>query len=273
MVAAGMAPPGAGSARTSAGSTRTSNGSARTSARTAARASAGSAGAGGDRVARLWARRRRRRWRTLGAVFLCAGLALLLTAGYDLWGTGLGTARAQAGIRTEIRRHGLRAEPIPGGADGFLAIPRIHLDMAFVEGVDPGALALGPGHYPGTPMPGQGGNVAIAGHRTTHLAPFWSLDELRPGDRIDLRTAEGRFVYRVLWVGVGLPDSSWVLAPTADPSLTLTTCNPRFSAGQRLVVRAIQVLGPVPGGFLDHLRDPPGSWLAPPLDRAAGRVA
>lgn len=225
------------------------------------------------RVARLRARHRRRRWRAGGAVLLCAGLALLLVAVYDLWGTGLGTARAQARIRAEVRRHGLRVEPIPGGADGFLTIPRIHLDMAFVEGVGPGALALGPGHYPGTPLPGQGGNVAIAGHRTTHLAPFWSLDELRTGDRIELRTAYGRFVYRVLWVGVGPPDSAWVLAPTADPSLTLTTCNPRFSAGQRLVVRALQVLGPVPGGFLDHLRDPLGSWLAPPARQTAGRLA
>lgn len=249
MVTAGVARPLAGSARTA----------------DAARA--------GGRVARLRAGRRRRRWRTAGAAFLFAGLALLLAAGYDLWGTGVGTARAQARIRTEVRRHGLRAEPIPGGADGFLAIPRIHLDMAFVEGVDPAALALGPGHYPGTPMPGQGGNVAIAGHRTTHLAPFWSLDELVPGDPIDLRTAEGRFVYRVLWVGVGPPDSAWVLAPTADPSLTLTTCNPRFSAGQRLVVRAIQVFGPSPGGFLDHLRDPLGSWLMARVVPTTGLIA
>jgi sortase A len=227
--------------------------------------------AGRGRVARLRARRHRRRWRTAGAVLLGAGLALLLAAGFDLWGTGVGTARAQARIRAEVRRHGLPPEPIPGGADGFVRIPRIHLDMAFVEGVGPDALALGPGHYPATPMPGQGGNVAIAGHRTTHLAPFWSLDELRPGDRVELVTARGRFVYRVLWVGVGPPGSDWVLGPTADPSLTLTTCYPRFSASQRLVVRAIQVSGPVPGGFLDHLHDPLGSWLVPPLDRAAGR--
>jgi sortase A len=113
--------------------------------------------------------------------------------------------------------------------------------------------AAGPGHDTWTPLPGEGGNVAISGHRTTFLHPFWSLDRVGPGDLITLETANGRFVYRVVWQRVISPDATWVTAPTAVPSLTLTTCTPRFSAARRLVVRAVQIYGAVPGGFLDRL--------------------
>jgi LPXTG-site transpeptidase (sortase) family protein len=94
--------------------------------------------------------------------------------------------------------------------------------------------------------------VVIAGHRTTHLAPFWSIEALAPGDRIMLQTRRGTFVYRVEWVKVVLPASLWVSGQTRQPSLTLTTCNPRFSQRQRLVVRAVQIHGDVRGGLMDH---------------------
>ena len=126
--------------------------------------------------------------------------------------------------------------------------------MAFVQGVDAAALAKGPGHYPKSPLPGYGGNVVISGHRTTHLAPFWSLDALVPGDQITLQTRRGTFLYRVQWTKVVVPDALWVTDRTDRPSLTLTTCNPRFSQRQRLVVRAVQIYAAIPGGLTDHRR-------------------
>jgi sortase A len=200
------------------------------------------------------------RW---GSLYLVAlGLSLLGYVAYQLWGTGVYTARAQSRLTTEIRSHGFPVRPVPGGAVGFIRIPTIGLDMAFVQGTDPADLAKGPGHYPRTPLPGDGGNVVIAGHRTTHLAPFWSVDALTPGDQIMLQTRAGTFVYRVAWVRVVDPASAWVARSTNRPSLTLTTCNPRFSARQRLVIRAVQIYGQVPGGFMDG-RPPGFSPLSP----------
>jgi sortase A len=181
------------------------------------------------------------------------GLILLSYVGYQLWGTGVGTAHAQSALRAEVVEHGFPDRPIPGGLAGFIQVPRIALDMAFVQGTGSSALAKGPGHYPQTSMPGQGGNVAIAGHRTTHLAPFWNLNSLSPGDFVVLQTRAGTFVYRVVWQRVVAPDSWWVTAPTKNSVLTLTTCNPRFSDHERLVVRAVQVYGPTPHGFMDRL--------------------
>jgi sortase A len=201
-------------------------------------------------------RARRRRARTVlrwGASYLVVlGISLLGYVGYQLWGTGIYTARAQSMITAELHTHGFPSRPVAGGAVGFIRIPRIDLNMAFVQGVDAAALAKGPGHYPRSPLPGEGGNVVISGHRTTHLAPFWSVDALVPGDLITLQTRSGTFVYRVEWIKVVVPAALWVTGRTDRPSLTLTTCNPRFSQRQRLVVRAVQIYGAVPGGFMGH---------------------
>jgi sortase A len=205
-------------------------------------------------------RKRRRllrsRLRSVAYATLSLGVALLGYVGYQLWGTGIETARAQSHLRSQLA-HGFPSRPIPGGAIGYIVIPKMHLNMAFVQGVGLSALSEGPGHYPQTPLPGQGGNVAIAAHRTTHLAPFWSLDSLAKGDQILLQTRGGTFIYQVVWKGVGPPSATWVLNQSRTPILTLTTCNPRFSATQRLVVRARQVYGKTPGGFLDG-----NTWLA-----------
>jgi sortase A len=187
-----------------------------------------------------------------GSYLVVLGVSLLGYVGYQLWGTGIYTARAQSRISAEIRTHGFPSRPVPGGAVGFIRIPKIGVDMAFVQGIDAASLAKGPGHYPRSPLPGDGGNVMIAGHRTTHLAPFWSIDALAPGDRIVLQTRKGTFVYRVEWVKVVLPASLWVIGKTRQSSLTLTTCNPRFSQRQRLVVRAVQISAAVRGGLTDH---------------------
>jgi sortase A len=208
-------------------------------------------------------RRRARRVLRWGACYLVLlGLTLLSYVGYQLWGTGISTARAQSAMVSEIHLRGFPTRVVPGGAVGFIKIKRIGLDMAFVQGIDADALAKGPGHYPASALPGDGGNVVIAGHRTTHLAPFWSINGLGLGDQIMLQTRRGTFLYRVQWVKVVDPTSTWVSGPTRRPSLTLTTCNPRFSQKQRLVVRAVQIYGPVPGGFMDQ-RYPGFSPLSP----------
>lgn len=200
----------------------------------------------------------------LGRVILVVGVLVLLFIPYLLWGTGLITAQAQhdlrqqflAGQRLHHRSTAVRPPRVPtspptvaptipapaaGSAVGIISIPRISLSMVIVEGTDAEQLRSGPGHYPGTPLPGQAGNAAIAGHRTTYLHPFYNLDALAPGDPIDVLTGQGWFVYRVTSSQAVAPTDVAVVAPTPTPVLTLTTCNPRYSASQRLVVHAALV--------------------------------
>jgi len=120
----------------------------------------------------------------------------------------------------------------------ILKIPKLGLEKAVIEGVGVPELKKGPGHYPNTPMPGQPGNASIAGHRTTYGAPFFKLDELVQGDQILVTTRQGRFRYDVRESKVVRPDENSVLDNTGDDRLTLTTCNPRYSAAQRLIVVA-----------------------------------
>jgi sortase A len=128
----------------------------------------------------------------------------------------------------------------PGGALDHLEIPAIGVNRYVVEGVAEADLQEGPGHYPGTPLPGHSGNVAIAGHRTTFGAPFFRLNEVHSGDLVYLTDALGTtWVYRVASQFVVAPSDVAVLDHTKAPELTLTTCNPRFEATSRLVVRAV----------------------------------
>ena len=138
--------------------------------------------------------------------------------------------------------------PPPGGALDHLVIPAIGLSRYVVQGVDETDLQMGPGHYPGTPLPGQQGNVGIAGHRTTFGAPFFRLNEVAHGDLILLTDTSGTtWVYDVVRQWVVDPSDTAVLDPTHTATLTLTTCNPRFEATSRLVVRAA-LLKRVPAG-------------------------
>jgi sortase A len=187
--------------------------------------------------------------RITGWTLIAAGFLVIAFILYELLATGLVTARYQRELREELDLAPPRSvqtlpPPVPGQAVGIIRIPDIGLDMAVVEGISPDDLKKGPGHYPGTPLPGARGNVGIAGHRTTYARPFWALDRLDAGDRIFLDTRRGRFIYRVEWARVVAPHQVEVLDPTGKPSLTLTTCHPKFSAAQRLVVRAVQVSGP-----------------------------
>lgn len=184
-------------------------------------------------------------------MFLAAALGVGAYLGWILWGTGLTTKHAQAQLRPQIERVLGTKEPsdpsanvvrVPGDAIAIIVIPRIDLDMVVVEGTDTESLKKGPGHYTDTAYPWQDhGRVGIAGHRTTYLHPFYNLDELRPGDPIVLETEYGTFRYTVTRVFVTTPDDGSVLDQTRKPTLVLTTCNPRFSASQRLIVFADRV--------------------------------
>ena len=197
----------------------------------------------------------------VGRVLLAvAGLVALFVA-YQLWGTGLAQSHQQEVLRHQfadaVRAHqdsehgavhppgdssslvssGERA-PAVGRPVGTLVIPEIGVDQVVVQGTGTAQLAAGPGHYPGTPLPGQAGNAAIAGHRTTHGRPFYNLQNLAPGDPLTVTTLQGTFRYSVVRSEVVAPTDIAVLDPSPVPELTLTTCTPRYSAAQRLVVVA-----------------------------------
>jgi sortase A len=148
--------------------------------------------------------------------------------------------------RTERRRRGPGAEPqhvdVPappeGAAIGRIELPTLERSYAFVEGTGTDDLRRGPGHFPRTPLPGERGTVAIAGHRTTYGAPFRTVDRLRRGDPIVLRMPYGRYAYRVQRVRIVDPDALWVTRRAAHDRLVLTACHPLYSAAQRIVVFA-----------------------------------
>lgn len=137
-----------------------------------------------------------------------------------------------------------------------VVIPAIEVDNIVVEGVRVSDLRKGPGHYDGTPMPGQRGNAAIAGHRTTYSAPFNRVDELNPGDEIKVTTSLGIYTYKVLGnegpdgeergYFIVSPQDTWVLGQDDRNMLTLTACHPKFSARQRIIVQAELVGDPAP---------------------------
>ncbi len=258
------------------------------------------------------------RWRTwrfwvggLGRVLITLGVLTLLFAAYQLWGTGITHARAQASLEREFedrRATELTAAPttattptpttatepttarpsstapalttapattvapttaapttdatvpltepiVQGDGIARIVIPTIDVDEIVVAGVSRKDLQRGPGHFPDTPLPGQLGNVAIAGHRTTYGAPFGRLDELEAGDVIEITTFTGDFRYVVTEQLIVRPRDTYVVGPSPDAVLTLTTCHPKYSARQRLVIKA----------FLDV---PLSSPVAPPTPNA-----
>ncbi len=207
-----------------------------------------------------------------GRTLVGAGALVLLFVAYQLWGTGIREAQSQARLEDEFaelleeaRAGPSTAEPptaaappppppvSQGRAVAHLSIPAIGLDKTVVEGVSLGDLKKGPGHYPETPLPGQAGNAAIAGHRTTYGAPFNRVDELVPGDEVFVETVQGRFRYVVHEQRIVEPTAVEILHDQDDDRLTLTACHPRYSAAQRIVVIAL----------LD-----PGTEALPPAPRA-----
>ncbi len=204
------------------------------------------------------------------------GLLILLFVVYQLWGTGIFTARAQENLKSQFNRQVAQSEendtvaPVPttvakpvvpassttttvhydnvrpapptpadGQVEGIISIPKIGADFAYVEGTSRDDLKKGPGHYPGTPLPGTIGNAAIAGHRTTYLHPFYDVDKLKPGDDIIIHDAVGGvFDYQMTQQLIVKPTDVWVVDNTPDAQLTLTACNPKGSASQRIVIKA-----------------------------------
>jgi sortase A len=132
----------------------------------------------------------------------------------------------------------VRKEPLPGDALGKLLIPSIGVSEYVVEGTDADNLRKGPGHYPETPLPGQRGTSAIAGHRTTYGAPFRKLDKLDKGDRIIVELPYGTFVYRVERTQIVDDSALWVTRKVGHDRLVLTACHPLYSAEQRIVAFA-----------------------------------
>jgi sortase A len=125
-----------------------------------------------------------------------------------------------------------------GEAIGRIEIPRIDLDVVAVEGTDTGSLQKGPGHYPETPFPGRGGTSAFAGHRTTYLAPFRHLDQLEPGDRIEVEMPYANFDYRVQKTRIVDPSDVGIVHGTGYERLVLTACHPLYSAAKRIAAFA-----------------------------------
>jgi sortase A len=132
--------------------------------------------------------------------------------------------------------------PVPpvGEPVGVIRIDKIGVDKVVVEGTGVPELREGPGHYEGSPLPGQLGNAAIAGHRTTYGAPFGDLDQLARGDTISVQTLTGTWRYELMRDPfVVAPSQIEVLDPVPEQAtLTLTTCNPKYSASERLIVQA-----------------------------------
>jgi sortase A len=240
----------------------------------------------------------------VGKVMIATGLLLLGFVAYQLWGTGIETARAQQALENDFDEllaiapevqetgdtldgdtatsddpvaddestdgsgpstgGGLAADSgtpdAPAGSDGGVAplpveyqnipevtggdalarleIPAIGVDDIIVAGVQTSDLKKGPGHFPETPLPGQLGNAAIAGHRTTYGQPFHNVDNLEPGDEIIVTTLTGRYVYLVSGQEIVSP-SDYQVVTTVDPTvanLTLTSCHPKWTARERIII-------------------------------------
>jgi sortase A len=125
-----------------------------------------------------------------------------------------------------------------GAAIGTIQIEKIGASFDIVQGTDTSSLEKGPGHYPQTAFPGLGETVAIAGHRTTYLAPFRNINTLNPGDRIVLTMPYARFTYVVQYRRIVLPTALWVIKNVGYERLVLSACNPLYSAAQRIIVFA-----------------------------------
>lgn len=135
------------------------------------------------------------------------------------------------------------APPAAGASEpltpiGRIEIPKIGVDRTMYEGITLKTLDRGPGHWPGTAVPGQLGNAVVAGHRTSHNKDFRNIDQLEPGDEIILSTDAGRYVYHVTRTQIVQPDAVWIVDQTPTATATLFACHPPGSTRERIVVFA-----------------------------------
>ncbi|MCU1400936.1 MAG: peptidase family protein [Acidimicrobiales bacterium] len=231
----------------------------------------------------------------IGRALITLGMLMFGFVAYQLWGTGIQTARAQDHLQSEFEQQladrgvtdvtvppaaptstlpaatttvdpavvtdpaataTLPAEttttsiaPVeqilgniqPGDSLGIIRIPKIDLRFYIVAGVSKDNLAAGVGHFPNTPIPGQLGNAVLAGHRTTHLAPFYDLDHLQPGDEVDVTTILGNAYSYIVTSSEIVSPGDYHVVTDSDPTtatLTLITCTPIGTSSHRLVVHA-----------------------------------
>lgn len=198
--------------------------------------------------------------RFISGVLIKAGVLLLIDVGVTLaWQepvSALVAARHQDALEQQLdeltaqatdgrrgrsvagppRPRGFR--PSDGRAFGRIEMPTLDRDYVMVEGTDTATLRKGPAHYPETALPGQGRTVAVAGHRTTYLAPFRTIDDLDGGDDIVVTMPYGRFTYSVQRTRIVEPEDTWVTRNVGYERLVLTACHPLYSAEQRIVVFA-----------------------------------
>jgi len=195
-------------------------------------------------------------------------------------GVPVGSLRAKR-LRRAHSAGRLNATTRSGDPLGRLRIPRMGLSAVWVQSTNAAALSKAPGHYSGTVLPGRRGTVGIAGHRTTHGAPFRQLNRLRAGDRIDLSMPYGAYRYAVERTRIVSPEQAEVLRAAGSDRLVLTACHPLWSAKQRIVVTARLVrwpdmsrrstprpaAAPVAGGLFDArtaVEVPPALGASPP---------
>ncbi|HEX7134579.1 MAG TPA: class E sortase [Iamia sp.] len=185
--------------------------------------------------------------RSLGALTVVLVIAAGVSMTWPFW-----TDQYQTRLQVKLDRQLEEKIESPEAAEDFVAgrvgsgdsltrlkAPSIGVEVVVVEGTTQAALRAGAGHYPETTLPCGSGNVAIAGHRTTFGKPFNRLDEIPPGAEITLETPVGTCTYKVREAAfVVTPDDVRVAAPTDTPQLTLTTCHPKGSARERLVLQA-----------------------------------
>lgn len=133
--------------------------------------------------------------------------------------------------------------PTPLIALGTIEIPKLGLRSTYYEGITLTVIDNGPGHWPGTPLPGGMGNMVIPGHRVTHSRPFNRLDELVPGDQVVFTTSAGRFVYEVRGTVIARPEAIGIAAQNRAHTATLFACHPKGSAAERIAVK-LRLLGP-----------------------------
>ena len=206
--------------------------------------------------------------RVIGKLLVSLGFGVLLFVAWTLWGTGLYTSQQQEILEDAfVDRPPVAVQedqdtgrvkvptsfsPDPGEGVFRLRIPSLDLRTMVVEGVGIDDLRKGPGHYPECRRgferpfctdfeemwPGENGRVIVSGHRTTYGAPFYNLNQLKPGDEVITDTDWGNFTYEVTKSEIVRPDSLAIAIQKDRAEIVLTTCNPRFSAAQRLIVYA-----------------------------------
>jgi sortase A len=207
----------------------------------------------------------------VGKLLISMSIGVLLFLGWTLWGTKAAAVREQRNLSAAFDKQPafFKIEPgtqpgtevqVPLPPDDYapgigkpvfrLRIPKMDLNEIVVEGVSPEQLDVAPGHYPScrkgvarelctpwdAPFPGEIGRVVISGHRTTHGAPFWDLNLLDEGDRLFVETKWGNFVYEVSSKRIVPEDSTRIVIESPRAEIVLTTCHPRYSADQRMVV-------------------------------------